>query len=152
MTNQEQMRAEAARVMNGDAEGIAFHGPSTRSNLDGVTHALAEAHPIANAHSIWEIVAHIIVGRQSSLDRLKGSRPEVDWWPAITESGPDAWRALIRSLDELGDRLLETIEGLSASAAVEGQGAFRFLIHHELYHSGQIAILRKVLGLPGRPG
>ncbi len=152
MPDREQMRAEAARVMNGDAEGIAYHGASTRSNLDEITPALAEAHPIANAHSIWEIVAHIKVGRQSALDRLKGLNQDADWWPAITESGPDAWKSLLRSLDEVGDRLLETIGGLSDSAGDKVLSAFRFLIHHELYHSGQIAILRKALGLPGRPG
>ena len=34
------------------AEGDAWHGPSVREALDGVTAADAFAHPIAGAHSI----------------------------------------------------------------------------------------------------
>ena len=39
--------------------GEAWHGDSVFEILDGVTAAQAAAHPIKNAHSIWELVLHI---------------------------------------------------------------------------------------------
>lgn len=40
-------------------EGEAWHGPSVLEILEGVTAAQAAAHPIAGAHSIWELVLHL---------------------------------------------------------------------------------------------
>ena len=40
-------------------EGGAWHGPSVLEVLEGVTAAQAAAHPIAGAHSIWELVLHL---------------------------------------------------------------------------------------------
>jgi hypothetical protein len=41
-------------------EGEAWHGPALRELLSGVTAKQAAARPLAGAHSIWEIVLHII--------------------------------------------------------------------------------------------
>jgi len=35
-------------------EGNAWHGPSVREALNGVTPEQAAAHPLSGAHSIWE--------------------------------------------------------------------------------------------------
>ena len=40
-------------------EGGSWHGPSVREALDGVTAEDAWRHPIAGAHSIWELVLHL---------------------------------------------------------------------------------------------
>ena len=42
-------------------EGEAWHGPSVKEAIAGVTAAQAHARPLANAHSIWELVQHIAV-------------------------------------------------------------------------------------------
>ena len=39
--------------------GEAWYGDSAREILNGVTAEQAQAHPIANAHSIWELVLHV---------------------------------------------------------------------------------------------
>ncbi len=39
--------------------GDAWHGPSLESLLDGITAEQASQHPVAGAHSIWELVNHI---------------------------------------------------------------------------------------------
>ena len=39
--------------------GESWHGPSVREVLAGVSAEDAAAHPIAGAHSIWEIVLHL---------------------------------------------------------------------------------------------
>ena len=52
-------------------EGAAWHGDPLLKILAGVNAATATAHPINNAHSIWELVLHIaawddIVRRRAS--------------------------------------------------------------------------------------
>ena len=46
-------------------EGTAWHGPSVSEVLAGVTAEQAAAHPIAGAHSIWEIVLTSGLGNES---------------------------------------------------------------------------------------
>jgi hypothetical protein len=41
-------------------EGEAWHGPSVLESLAGISAAQAAIHPIAGAHSIWELVLHIL--------------------------------------------------------------------------------------------
>jgi uncharacterized damage-inducible protein DinB len=145
-----RLREEVSRVIDGDADGVAFHGPSTKSNLTGVTAELAATRPVAGGHSIWELVTHIRVGREWSVERLKGRKPEVEWWPAVYSQEAKSWETLLRSLNEVRSRFLA---GLAEPASEEdARAAVRFLVHHELYHSGQIAIVRKALGMEGRPG
>ena len=39
--------------------GDAWHGPSLKSLLDGISAEDASKHPVPGAHSIWELVNHI---------------------------------------------------------------------------------------------
>ena len=53
-------------------EGHAWHGPSLKELLNGVTAQQAHARPLANAHSIWELVQHIAVWEDVGRRRLGG--------------------------------------------------------------------------------
>jgi hypothetical protein len=152
MTDRARLQEDVRRVIQGNAEGLAYHGPSTLSNLVGITHVQASAHPIPGAHSIWELVAHLKAGRDWSLARFTGAKPELEWWPPVAGTGPESWAQLLRSLDETFDHAMKAIQDLTEDTAEHGEAAVRFLVHHELYHSGQIALLRKALGMEGRPG
>jgi uncharacterized damage-inducible protein DinB len=66
-------------------EGEAWHGPSVREAIAGVTAAQAHARPLANGHSIWELVHHIAVWEDVGRRRLGGDRA------AIEISGPEDW-------------------------------------------------------------
>lgn len=145
-----RLREEVVRVIDGGADGVAFHGPSTTSNLTDVTYQLAAAPAVPNGHSIWELVTHIKVGREWSIARLKGQKPDVDWWPAISSQTSKDWESLLGDLREIQARFLAALP--AASTDEDAHAAVRFLVHHELYHSGQIATVRRALGLPGRPG
>ena len=41
--------------------GPMWHGPALSENLEGVREDQARAHPLPDAHSIWELVLHITV-------------------------------------------------------------------------------------------
>ena len=50
--------------------GESWHGPSVLEVLAGVSAEDAAAHPIAGAHSIWEIVLHIRAWERVALRRI----------------------------------------------------------------------------------
>jgi len=139
--------------------GEAWHGPSIREVLDGVDADAASARPVANAHTIRELVVHIVVWEQEALARLAGKGrddlpPEEDW-----PRGAAAWADLLDELDAAHQRLTSAISELDAEAgpgdaaldetvAGSPQTVYHLLhgvIQHNLYHAGQMAILKKAL-------
>jgi uncharacterized damage-inducible protein DinB len=133
-------------------EGEAWHGPSLREALDGVTARQAAARPIAAGHSIWEIVHHVRFVEESVRAHLTGeAAPQGSDWPATGETSEKAWRAALDGLaatrQALRDaaarlpesRLHENVPGASHSHWHELLG----VLHHDLYHAGQISLLRK---------
>jgi uncharacterized damage-inducible protein DinB len=154
MTEMERILDQLKRAF----EGNAWHGPSVREALAGVTASQAHARPLANAHSIWELVQHVAVWEDVGHRRLAGDRAQIeisspaDWPPAndtseaaweqakaVLDRGHEALRAAITRVDE--SRLDEPIlEGMS-TVYVTLHG----VIQHDLYHAGQIAMLKKAL-------
>jgi len=133
--------------------GDPWHGPSLRAILEGIVGPVAKALPISLAPSIAELAAHILSSREEALRRLEGRGggvPAAGNWPeplewsellARLDSSHDALTKAVAALDE--DVLDEKVEGRRESYYVLLQG----IIHHDLYHAGQIAILKK--GLSG---
>jgi len=139
---------EFARVYEGDAEGEAYHGPATKTNLKGVTSERASARPVSGAHSIGEIVLHLLAYREMIAERLEG-RPRdgasVEDWPAYpgADSPAAAWEGALGRLESSQRRLLAGVKNVRGDLAEKAEGWARFILHHELYHSGQIGLLRK---------
>jgi uncharacterized damage-inducible protein DinB len=137
--------------------GPMWHGPALAEVLDGVTAERAAARPIADAHTIWEIVLHVIAWAEIARARLKGQStgdptPAQDW-PPVDAAGSDAWQRAIKQLDashrllaadarELDDARLDAlVPGLDYSVAVLLHG----IVEHGTYHGGQIALLKRAL-------
>ena len=67
----EQVRAALA--------GPAWHGASLDENLNGLTAEQAAARPVAEGHSIWELVLHLTAWTGEVTRRL--ARTERRWPP-----------------------------------------------------------------------
>jgi len=137
-------------------EGTAWHGPSVSEVLAGVDAQQAAAHPIAGAHSIWELALHIQtwerVGRRRIQEFVPIDVSDEEDWPKVTDTSEAAWantleelrsnhqalRAAIRELDEA--KLDEIVPGTTYSVYFLLHG----VVQHDLYHAGQIALLKKV--------
>ena len=135
-------------------EGEAWHGPSVREVLEGVGASAAAARPLRGAHSIWEIVHHVRVTSDGVRAHLTGgSAPEEPEWTTITDTGDAAWRAALARLEAGQRELREAVRRLPAARlhdAVPGAGHSYWhellgVMHHDLYHAGQIALLKKGL-------
>ncbi len=138
-------------------EGDAWHGPALLELLQDVDGRTAAAKPIANAHSIWELVLHIAVWDWATLRRLAGEvcQPVGEAnFPPVRETSTAAWRKAVTDAKRTHDTLVKTVAALPESRLgdrVPGKDYnFYHLLHgvaqHELYHAGQIAILKKAQG------
>jgi len=137
-------------------EGGAWHGPAVTELLNGVDGKTAAAHPIAGAHSIWELVLHIAAWEGACLRRLNGDRaqlPDEEDWPAVGDTSEKSWQAVRAKLVEghhsLRKKILNVDESKLDQPIVEGLATVYETVHgviqHDLYHAGQIALLKKAL-------
>jgi len=138
--------------------GDAWHGDSLFEILDGVTATQAAARPIKNAHTIWELVLHIAAWDNAVLRRLGGVAVELSDtqnFPAVADTSETAWRKALAEVQRVHDELVEAVSVLPDSRLDEivpgKEGAhytFYYMLHgvvqHELYHAGQIALLKKM--------
>ena len=144
-------------------EGGAWHGPSVRELLAGVTAEQAGARPFEGAHSIRELVEHMEAWERAILRRLGGDpaqiyRTEEDW-AAARDAGEDAWQAAQRKLADTDAALREAILRLDDARLdepiLEGMSSRYVSLHgavqHTLYHAGQIAVVKRALGLENAP-
>jgi len=138
-------------------EGEAWHGDSIPEILAGVTAAQAAAHPIKNAHSIWELVLHIAAWDGAVLRRTGGSAVKLsdkENFPPVTDTGETAWRKAVQRLKQGHAELVKAVAAFPDARLqdqVPGKTEkyynfyymFSGIVQHELYHAGQIAILKK---------
>jgi uncharacterized damage-inducible protein DinB len=144
-------------------DGDAWHGPPLRPMLDGLTAEDASKHPVRGAHSIWELAHHLTTWNTVVRDELLGASaqvtPELDW-PPVWEASEVQWRRAVQNLVEAHNHLRKTVEGLrdeqldekpSKRTANSRYVMLHGVVQHDLYHAGQIAILKKALEA-GRAG
>jgi uncharacterized damage-inducible protein DinB len=136
-------------------EGDAWHGPSVLEVLEGVSARAAASKPLAGAHSIWEIVLHIAAWDGAIRRRMEGQAlqlsPEQDF-PAVTDTSDSAWKSALQTLKQRHAELIEALLAMPdyrLTSQVPGKDYdFYHMLHgavqHELYHAGQIALLKKV--------
>lgn len=137
--------------------GESWHGPSVREVLAGVSAEDAAAHPIAGAHSIWEIVLHMTGGYILVLRRVRGEGAQLspeEEWPPVPEPSSEAWRKSQHTLDQLNQQLQSAVrafptERLSQELGSEYTAYTQFCgaPQHDLYHAGQIVMLKKALSV-----
>jgi len=133
--------------------GEAWHGPALRNLLDGVTDEQAKARPIRGAHSILELVVHIgtwndVVGRRVGGTIVEGS--SVEAWADVSKI---SWKDAIGRLERAQSQLADAVARLSTDdleQPIVGTKRSKFseiagVLQHAVYHSGQIALLKKAL-------
>jgi uncharacterized damage-inducible protein DinB len=135
-------------------EGDAWHGPALLELLEGMDAATAAARPLPNVHSIWELVLHVAAWDGAACRRLGGETVQLTGtanFPLVPKATQAAWREAIAHATRSHDALVRTVAALPESRLRERipgkKYDFYFMLHgvaqHELYHAGQIAILKK---------
>jgi uncharacterized damage-inducible protein DinB len=138
-------------------EGSAWHGDSVLELLADVNARTASAKPIKEAHSIWEILLHIAAWDDAVTRRIAGTAvtlTDAQNFPAITDAGEAAWGQAIETTKKTHHELIRSVAAFPDSRLGEQvpgktQNYYNFyylfsgIVQHELYHAGQIALLKK---------
>lgn len=137
----------------------AWCGASLLESLDGVSSATAAKKPLKNAHSIWDLVEHVASWNEIVAWRLIGETPKVTPelnFPPMTKTTPAAWNATLRRLARSQAKFRAAV--VAFPVAMLGRKrpkldhTWSVLLHgqiqHQLYHAGQIAMMRRGLGKP----
>jgi len=136
-------------------DGRAWHGPPLMPLLSDVDAQQAVARPLKERHTIWELVLHINAWRDKVRRVLVGeemeSLPEEEDWPPVDDTSDEAWAKAVEELKRVHEVLIEVVSGFSESrldetvpgASYTFYNMLHGLVQHDLYHAGQMAILKK---------
>ena len=159
MSVRSNLNQKLLNTWNGDP----WYGLSSSAILKGVTAAEALAHPLPGAQSIWETVLHMTAWTEETVSRMSGAeskQPARGDWPPVKGSSQEDWIAAQTELLAARKALLEAIEKSHEESFFlqvpkkgetgHGSGATRAetvsgLADHDVYHLGQIAVLKKSL-------
>lgn len=138
--------------------GEAWHGPSVSEIVSDIDPAMAAAFPLQGVHSIWEIVLHLTTWIKLARLSMEGAAmpqdlpPEEDW-STVDEVSQEAWESALKILEDEHRLLLDRVFKLKdshLSDIVPGRNySTYFLLHgiiqHNLYHAGQMSLLKTAL-------
>ncbi len=138
-------------------EGSAWHGDSILELLAGVNAKTAAARPIKDAHSIWELLFHIGAWDDAVTRRAGGTAvtlTDQQNFPAVSDTSEAAWGQTIESTKKIHHELIRAVAAFPDSRLMEQVPGktekyynfyymFSGIVQHELYHAGQIAVLKK---------
>jgi uncharacterized damage-inducible protein DinB len=160
MTERDRLLDQLEREISGQP----WHGPALVNILEGVTAEHAARKPSPDAHSIWEILIHMTGWKREVARRAQGhaaAEPASGDWPAIGEVSESRWQAAREDHLRAQRELVELVRGMSDAqldtrvpgntAAFIGAGitiraTLYGILQHDVYHAGQIAILKKMAG------
>jgi len=146
-------------------DGDTWHGSPVKDILKGVTAEQAVRRPPNGAHSIWELVLHMTGWRNEVARRATGepaAEPVGGDYPAVGEPTAARWKDALDALDTSHAALVTVVDGMSDDDLLKptndprnrplGTGVsyyelFHGIVQHDAYHAGQIAILKRVLGI-----
>lgn len=158
MTECQRMAELYRSVYEGD-NGEAWHGPALLPLLQNVTAEQASLTPVPGVHSILQLVLHLgyweeVVLRRFSGELANAALNDENDWPRNRPVSAEEWKAALLRLDRshnalqtaiesgVDDRLNEKVVGRDYSLYTLLHG----IIDHCVYHSAQIALLKKAIG------
>jgi hypothetical protein len=136
----------------------SWHGTNLRGSIRGLSPAAAAWRPTPKRHNIWEIAVHAAYWKYTGWRRLtgvpRGSFPlqGSNWFTRPTAPTEAAWREDVRLLDDSHRRLRSEVARLSArdlrhvppGSRVTNGDLLAGLAAHDLYHAGQIQLLKRL--------
>ena len=135
----------------------SWHGSNLRGSLRGVSLAAAAWRPQPGAHNVWELLVHAAYWKYVAWRRLtgaaRGSFPleGSNFFARPVEATAVAWRADLRLLGDMHRDLRAAVAATAPrtlDARVPGSKVTRLRLitgvaAHDLYHAGQIQLLKK---------
>lgn len=138
--------------------------PTCGGSIRGLSVRQAAWRPASKRHNIWELVVHAAYWKYAALRRLtaapRGSFPlkGSNWFPRGDSLDERLWREDIALLDRTHRSLRAAIAQLSSSdlaktpagSTVSNVALLSGVAAHDLYHAGQIQLLKRLFLDRGR--
>jgi hypothetical protein len=138
---------------------VSWHGTNLRGSIRGVTAKQAAWRPAANRHNVWELVVHAAYWKYVAWRRLAGAKrgsfplQGSNWMVRPQHVTADAWKADVQLLAATHRTLREAVARLRpADLATKPKGSkisnlalVTGIAAHDLYHAGQIQLLKKLM-------
>jgi hypothetical protein len=130
----------------------SWHGPNLRGSIRGVTAKQAAWRPAPKRHNVWELTLHAAYWKYVVRRRLTGRKrgsfvlPGSNFFTRPIETSDAAWKADVDILVAEHRILREVIAKLSAPSKAQSH-MIRGAAAHDLYHAGQIRLLRRLCPL-----
>lgn len=129
--------------------GHAWHGPSVMEVLSDIRAKEASSRLSENTHSIEELVLHMAAWRNFVVNKLKGE--EFEMTDPLNFPKPDPWEKTLSRIKQSQDELLDALRSFPENKLVEKvpgrEYDFYTLLHgiiqHDIYHTGQIMLIKK---------
>jgi uncharacterized damage-inducible protein DinB len=159
MTTSEKLSSELEKVLSGDP----WYGNNVYAIIEQVTFETAFEKPPGAAHTIAGIVLHMLAWTEEVLDRLNGKSASLplsgDW---LDTGAPEEqkWHNYVNDLKLVNVNLQGVIENFpeekwnepmidernrELGSGVNYEELVNGLIQHHIYHSGQIALLNRIV-------
>lgn len=138
-------------------DGDPWYGRPTYAVLDEIDETLAFKKPEGNGHSLADLLYHMIVWIEFTLERLeKGEYDkkyyETNDWREI-DPKVHTWKKGVKQFKDINKKILAILEQQDDELLKQKVDSrdynFRYLLHgiiqHNIYHLGQITYVKKLL-------
>jgi len=136
----------------------AWHGTNLRGSLRGLTVRQLSWRPGKGRHNIWEVAVHCAYWkytvRRRILNEKRGSFPlkGSNWFLRTGAEGIGVWKADLAMLDDCHQQLRKAVAEISSkdlkNRSAKGMWTIAQMIEgiasHDLYHAGQIQLLKRL--------
>jgi hypothetical protein len=139
----------------------SWHGTNLRGSIRGLDLATAAHRPAPGRHNIWELVVHAAYWKYVVWRKLSGEKRGTfplegsNWFPRplARDDGEQAWKRDVALLGQMHAQLVERVAALAdkdLDRVPRGSTVSLFelvagVAAHDLYHAGQIQLIKKVL-------
>jgi len=157
MTISEKLQQELEKVLS----GRPWYGSSVYQITEPVSFEAAFEKSPGASHTIAEIVLHMVAWTEEVMDRMNGMTagvPSSGDWPETGTPTEQKWQSYVEDLKLVNVNLIGIIQNFPEeqwSEAIDDQRGDRpvvtyedlilGLIQHHIYHSGQIALLNRMI-------
>lgn len=154
----DQVIASLLRSIDEAFDRHSWHGTNLRGAIRGLDLRQAVWRPGTGRHNVWELVLHAAYWKYAARRRLTGEKrgsfalAGSNWFASPARPTEGEWKKAVALLVEEHRRLRLVIAALVAADLdrVSGRGRVshgalvRGIIAHDLYHAGQIQLLKRL--------
>jgi len=150
------LRAHLLASLDRAYDGRSWHGPNLKRALRGLTPAVAFFRPGPERHSAYDLALHAAYWKYAVRRRVSGEKrgsfpiPGSNFFLAPPRASAKELAAALSLLEREHRALRELVEELPESAFSArfgrwtGEAMLSGAAAHDLYHAGQIQLLRKL--------